>query len=190
MPPPNQHVRLIEHFIGQSMLRFIQHGRLHRKIAVFLKMIRNGHVIPFRIDRSYLFVLALMAKFIPYRYVNFDMPNTLLLNRYPFLFRKRSDNRVDRALIDKPVFHRGVASVAFSQHEIEERLHLVHLEGIWNFHFPKALIPVLLHPNVQTVFFLQVVDKRSLSAVNLNLLIIAAPIGEAGNRHRGGNAPF
>jgi hypothetical protein len=68
MAPPDQHIGISQHLIGQPVLRLIQRGGLH--IVVGLKEVGDGHVDAIGIDIFHHIVDPLMSELIPNR--NFD----------------------------------------------------------------------------------------------------------------------
>ncbi len=74
MPPVDQHIRVREHLLGQTVLRLRQRRRAHEKIPVRAQKIRNTPMDPLRIDLPHFLLSLLMQIFIPYSYLDHLFP--------------------------------------------------------------------------------------------------------------------
>ena len=65
VPPPEQHIGVVQHFIGQAVGRVIQRDGAHGEVGVRLQPLGDRAVDPLRVDRGDLGVLLFMAPLVP-----------------------------------------------------------------------------------------------------------------------------
>ena len=66
VPPPEQNVGIVEHFLGETMIRLFQRCRPNFKIPFRVQEIRNRLMDSFRIDRLYSGTFLLVPELVPY----------------------------------------------------------------------------------------------------------------------------
>src|SRR4030042_478851 len=66
LSPPSQHVRVVQHVVGQAVLCLVERGGAHRKAGLSAQVIRKSAMDAPRVDRGNLGICLLVTAFVPY----------------------------------------------------------------------------------------------------------------------------